>query len=30
MCFAVQVFLNDFAKENPKELKIMVLDNGTG
>ena len=23
-----QVFLNDFAKEKPKELKIMVLDNG--
>ena len=23
-----QVFLNDFSKENPKELKIMVLDNG--
>jgi transposase len=23
-----QVFLNDFANENPKELKIMVLDNG--
>lgn len=23
-----QIFLNDFSKENPKELKIMVLDNG--
>ena len=23
-----QVFLNDFSKENPTELKIMVLDNG--
>ena len=23
-----QIFLNDFAKENPTELKIMVLDNG--
>lgn len=23
-----QVFLNNFSKENPKELKIMVLDNG--
>ncbi len=23
-----QVFLNDFSKENTKELKIMVLDNG--
>jgi transposase len=23
-----QVFLNDFSKENPKELKIIVLDNG--
>lgn len=23
-----QVFLNEFAKENPTELKVMVLDNG--
>ncbi len=23
-----QTFLNDFSKENPTELKIMVLDNG--
>jgi len=23
-----QIFLNDFAKEKPNELKIMVLDNG--
>jgi len=23
-----QIFLNDFSKENPSELKIMVLDNG--
>jgi transposase len=23
-----QLFLNDFSKENPTELKIMVLDNG--
>jgi transposase len=23
-----QVFLNEFSKENPNELKIMVLDNG--
>ena len=23
-----QIFLNDFSKENPTELKIMVLDNG--
>lgn len=29
-CNAVsfQIFLNDFSKENPNELKIMVLDNG--
>ena len=23
-----QIFLNEFAKENPAELKVMVLDNG--
>jgi len=23
-----QIFLNEFAKENPTELKVMVLDNG--
>lgn len=23
-----QIYLNEFAKENPKEFKIMVLDNG--
>lgn len=23
-----QIFLNDFSKQNPKELKIIVLDNG--
>ena len=28
MCFAVQIFLDEMSKEKPKELKIMVLDNG--
>jgi transposase len=23
-----QLYLNDFARQNPKELKVMVLDNG--
>lgn len=23
-----QIFLNEFAKENPKELKVIFLDNG--
>ncbi len=23
-----QIFLNEFSKENPTELKVMVLDNG--